>query len=146
MGGAGYVYFENVYHVLASFYPTKKQAESVVKNIKDEYENASVYKIDINKFYKNKALNEAQNNVIKDVVSSTSNFISKFYDLIIELDTDQISHNNFNLEVKRLTDSTTKYIDEFKTQFKLNSSFINCQMPSPIKNIANRRFNTIFCM
>ena len=41
--GAGYIYFNKLYHVLACYYSKEKDAQTIASNLKSEYPNTEVY-------------------------------------------------------------------------------------------------------
>jgi len=92
VGGAGFVYNkENVYYVITSFYLTEKEASSVCTNLKLDYINAQVLKIDFKKV--SLSSSEFSNNFKQILIS----FIEFYAKSSISLDKGEISKNQILL-------------------------------------------------
>lgn len=115
-GGAGYIYFDNNYHVFVNLYLKKQDAEAVVNNIKNEYNNAKIFKISSKKYKNNKNFTQKQINIIKNTLKTnlstieTISQISQNYDknLIsdIEIKNDYLMLKN-NYENQQIIFSST---------------------------------------
>ena len=117
--GAGFIYFDDCYHVFAGFYTSKTDAEKVVKNIVEFYPNATATTISANKFKTKNNLKKAQNIAIKNQIDTNENIIESISNLSIELDLNNITTTAFNLKI-------TQIVDEFSSTFKvLNSCLFN---------------------
>lgn len=123
LNGAGYVYYDGKYHVFASFYPSKKDAETVCENLKSNYPLASVYTLECDKFYRLKSLSDNQNKSIENLLSATLDLINSIYKCIINFDTDEISINQLFFNLDDIKSEFIKYSDDFFDRFKTDSKY-----------------------
>ena len=81
--GAGYVYYNKNYHILASFYTNYDDAEKVCNSIQNDYKNSTVYTLKANQFLAQKNLTKTQNEIIKNLSSFLQKNIIKLSELSI---------------------------------------------------------------
>ncbi|MBQ8615163.1 MAG: hypothetical protein IJ415_01180 [Clostridia bacterium] len=122
-GGAGYIYFDGKYHVLASFYSNLDDAESVAENLINEYPNTQVLTIECKHFYSLKNLTDDQNSAIKNLIDSTKKIILQLEDLSIKFDTKEMNFNEANVHIKKYSDEFASILDGLFKNFKTNSKF-----------------------
>ncbi len=109
----GFVHFDEKYHVLASFYPSKKQAENVAERLKNEYINADVYTLSFSEFNGKNQLTKNQNNSIfnlNDCIESTTTTLN---DLLIQYEKNEISNTILSAKITRLTDEFNEEKENF---------------------------------
>ncbi len=123
LNGAGYVYYDGTYRVFASFYPRKKDAESVCENLKSDYPTVTIYTLECNKFYKLNDLSNDQNKCVENLLSANHNLINAVYKCIINFDTNEINVNELLLNLKNLKSDYQKFSDDFFEQFNTNSKY-----------------------
>ena len=123
LNGAGYVYYDGKYHVFVSFYPSKKDAETVCENLKSDYPLASVYTLECDKFYRLRSLSNNQNKSIENLLSANWDLINSVYKCIINLDTNEININQLFLNLENIKSDYQKYSEDFFDHFKINSKY-----------------------
>ena len=117
-GGAGFIYFDNCYHVFANFYTSKANAETVAKNIAEYYPNATQTTISAQKFNTKNSLNKQQNLAIQKQIETNEIVINTLSKLSTELDSNNITTTNLRLKISQV-------YDDFSTTFKENLSSFN---------------------
>lgn len=118
-GGAGYVYYDEKYHVLASFYPTKKEAESVCENLKEQYPNCAVFMVEAKKFKTNSKFSDQENKILANCNKANINLINEAYNHILSYDTSTHS-------IKKLKLNLTNSYDKYKNSTQdINTIFNN---------------------
>ena len=123
MGGAGYVYYDGYYHVLAAYYPNEKDAKKVCENLKSEYDSAEVYTLTTDKFLKSNSLTTQENNTITEMINTNLTLIEQLYSNIIAYDTSSINESQLLINLENLkTDYKNKY-DNYLSYFKQNDKF-----------------------
>ena len=140
--GAGYVYFDGSYHVLASFYPTKKEAETVCNNLKNDYPSSQVFELNYNKLSKFKNLSQNQNNAISAVNLNLYNAIENLYSCIIKYDTSNIGENELAQTLNKLHSAYKDEYNNFLAQFSNNSKYNKAKtnledINSTLNNLSN---------
>ena len=124
-GGAGYIYFDGNYHVIASFHSSYDDAKSVCKNIKTEYKNSSIFTLSNSPFVEQKNLNISQNNSIKDFIKTAEKTILDMEKYLIMCSKKEIAFNALSIalnETKKDFDlSYNSLLSSFKTNSKLNT-------------------------
>ena len=139
-GGAGYIYFNGNYHVLASFYSDYDNAETVLENVIGDYPNACILTIESSDFSKQKNLTTSQNSAVENYIKETQSIILKLEYFANEFDTKKISFNELSLSIKNLQKDFVDVYDTFISSFKTNSTFNVAkkyaeQMNSSINNL-----------
>lgn len=148
-GGAGYIYYKNSYHVLAGFYIDYDSAKSVVENIQNKFENATIFTHESNKFIQKKALSSKQNNILKDTIISNENLIENLYNLIIKIDKKELNDSQIKIEIENLKNDYKivheKYFETFKNEKNLRITFENIDsIYSSVLDVKNLNFSTNF--
>lgn len=123
--GAGFVYFDGSYHVLAGFYLNKTDAENVAKNISTNYPSAKTFSITQQKFAYNKNYNKAQNEMFYNMFESLFEMENDLYNLSVLVDTNAINQTKASTKITSLIDIFASIADNFSTQFKDDYSMIN---------------------
>lgn len=146
-GGAGYVYFDGTYHVLASFYSNYKSAEKVVNNLKTDYKSATVFTIETYKFTDKKKLNSSQNKSIKNFLDSTYTMILNLEKLNTNFDKKSLQIEELNIHIKNNQKEFDKAYSSLMEDLKNNSKFnfikeYLVQMKSSLSNLSNLENNT----
>jgi len=121
--GAGYVHYDEKYHVLVSFYVNKKQAKSVVENISADYPNSDIYTLEIFRFLTTDNLTKKQNKIISDVSQFLLNTIHTLSEFSIEYDSHSRSMDNIKLNIKNQLSSFISLQKNFNTLFHTDSKF-----------------------
>lgn len=133
-GGAGYVHFDGEYRVLASYYSTETEAESVVKNLSSDYPKAIVYALSSVKKVNTNNLNSN----LAECVLELSNFclknIDSISDLILQHDKSEMQTSTLKLELKKLA-------TEFEEPY---NNFINLTKKDANQNVAKDYLTTIY--
>ena len=134
-GGAGYIYYNNKYRVLAGFYPYYSQAESVTNNLKSEFKNCQIFTLECKKLKNINNLSSSQNNVMNEFSKVVFKNIYKMADLSIKYDKNEIDTQNLSLSFKSINNEIDSYYQEFISNFKTNSKFNTAK--SYAKNITS---------
>lgn len=119
-GGAGYVYFNGRYHVLASFYPSEADARSVCENLKSDYPNAKIFTIEADDFARLKNLTREQNELIEKTIADNKNLIAGLYTAITKYESNEIDMAKFTLTLRTLKNDYNETYSRFSTKFKNN--------------------------
>ena len=120
---AGYIYYDEKYHVLTSFYLEKKQAESVVKNISIDYPNSNVYTLEISRFHPKDNFNEKQNKTILDVSQCLLDTIHTLSEFSIEYDSHSRSMDSIKVNITNYYSTFMSLQNVFNTVFHIDSKF-----------------------
>ena len=123
LGGAGYVFFEKNYNVLACCFTNKKEAENVVENLKTTYKNASVINIEINKNFNTLSLSNLQKNCIENLLNLGVDTVKNLSKISIEFDSKNITLPKLKYHITTINNNFEKEYENFKTLFKTNSKF-----------------------
>lgn len=122
-GGAGYIYFDSKYHVLASLYSNYDNAEKVCNNLIENYPNTNILTFSNDKFVKLKNLNAKQNNSIENLINATNNILINLETLNLQYDTNKINQNKLKISVKNFLENFTICYDDFLSSFKNKPKF-----------------------
>lgn len=133
---AGYVYFDDAYHVIACAYLNKEDANTVANHMKNEYKKTTVLTLKVknfNKNYKNK-----EKNAIKTTISANETAIKNFYENIIKYDKNEINKDKYELNLKKISATYSNECKEFLNVFKNHNNFLTAkQNIISIKNNLN---------
>lgn len=124
LGGAGYVYYDGKYHVLASYYPSEEDANTVSENLLTDYPTAKVYTIEIDKVSLSNELSSSQQDCIKDQINANEKLINSLYNTIIQYDSNNISDSEINMILSNIKTDFSDCKDHFFELFK-NDSRLN---------------------
>lgn len=122
-GGAGFVYFNGKYHVFASLYFNQNDAQSVCKNLKEEYPTTSVFEFEFNKDIKLKNLSETQQTAAKNLVENGHETLKQIYNNILSFDKLEIQQNELVMNFKSIKNHFLDYANDFNSAFSENSKF-----------------------
>lgn len=123
--GAGFVYFDNNYHVLAGFYPDKNSAEKVSKNISNEYPKSTVFCLSATQFYQNKSFSKNKNDLIQNLCDVLTNIETSLYEISILLDTNNNSYKTIKTKLNSLLDIYSSNFANLKNEIKTDTNNIN---------------------
>lgn len=121
--GAGYIYFDGSYHVLANFYLTSEDAETVVDNLKTEYSTAKILKLQQKKFVESKNLTSAQNDCTKALIKQAEESIKSVYNNILQFDKNEINEAQLKTNFISIASSFENVYGDFISAFSANSKF-----------------------
>ncbi len=110
--GAGYIYFDGSYHVLANFYYKKDDAQKVCENLKSDYQNAQVFTIELDNFKKIKS-----NKILSAFYFATDNFLNQLSISNINYDNGQDSVRVYSTNLKIIGERYKSEIDDFLKNF-----------------------------
>lgn len=123
MGGAGYVYYDGYYHVLAAYYPNENDAKKVCENLKAEYETVKVFTLTTDKFSKSNSLSAQENNKISEMIDANLNLIEQVYINTIAYDTSSINESQLLMNLENLKTHFKNTYDEYSSLLKQNDKF-----------------------
>lgn len=123
--GAGFVYFDKSYHVLAGFYLTQESAKTVSKNIANEYPNTKIFTLSAAKFNNKKTYSKTENSTIKNVIENNQNTINSIYQLSLSLDKNELSFNSAITQILALKDDFVCSQKLFEDTFKNEKIYFN---------------------
>lgn len=116
--GAGYIYYSTKYHVFANFYCNKKDAESVLSNVKNVYQNSKIYTISLKILKSLKNLGKNQAKSIKNTANFLNFLISELSALSIDYDNTNINFYELQTNFKNLSEKFETYYSNFCKQFQ----------------------------
>lgn len=119
-GGAGFIYYDGSYHVLACYYPTKSEAEAVVENLSTDY-SARIYTLETKKFTKSNSFSKEENLAIEKMINKNIETINSLYASILKIDKGEISLSSFKVYMQ---DTISNYESSLK-EFKNFQSLVN---------------------
>lgn len=123
--GAGYIYFDNNYHVLAGFYKDEASAKTVAENISNEFQNAKIFSISVSKSAtKNAKFNKAKNQ-INSLLSTLFEIENSLYETSILIETENTNFKTINTKLITLYDKYFNVFDDLKSSFAEDNSAYN---------------------
>lgn len=120
-GGAGYIYFDGEYHVLASFYTNYDNAEKVATNLKNDYHSSCVFTIKTKPFSKQSHLSKNQNLAIENLLDTSENVINNLEHSSNQFDKNELTFSKLQVQVENLNDQFYSTYETFLKHFKTNS-------------------------
>ncbi len=125
-GGAGYIFFDGKYHVIASYYTTESEAISVVDNLATEYPTANVYTLEISQYKNKKTLSNNQNKAITNLIQTANNMIKQVYSLLLQYDKNEITSNELTIRFTDIITLLEDKIADYKAELSSNNAnYIN---------------------
>ena len=119
--GAGYIYYDKNYRVLATFFLNKKDAENVALNLQKSYPNTQVYTLQINKNLSTFQLSKNQVEVVANLKENLQQTISVLSNATILLDKQELTFNKFIYQSSELLNNFIELNENFLNTFKQNS-------------------------
>ena len=117
---AGYVVNDKGnYHILASMYQNKSNAESVVQNLKDSGVDASIYEIKIPAIYLDLALENSEKEELKNVLTLWYDTYENLYNISISLDKSEITKEQCSIEIINLKNDLQSKIATFNESLEV---------------------------
>lgn len=116
-GGAGYIYIDNNYYVIASMYENEADAEKVKTTLLETKPQAYILTINIPAINITSNLSSQEKNTLQDTLSIFKTTFQKLYDISVGLDTSVIKEINARLSVNELASTVTTTCDNFETVF-----------------------------
>lgn len=123
VGGAGYIYFDGKYHVLASFYSDYDNAETVLESLKNDYPSSNILTISTKPYSLKSNLKSIQNSAVENVINKSEDLVIQVEQLSNKYDRDEVTLSSLQLQLKNLYDDFHSSYDNFMTQFKTNSKY-----------------------
>ena len=120
--GAGYIYYDYNYKVLATYFTSKSDAEKVVSNLVESYPNAKVYTLQVTKKLKLKSLNKQQVEIVGKLNSKLQETINILSNASMLLDKQELSLNKFIHQTNEILNSFSDLYENFLNLFKQNST------------------------
>ncbi len=113
-GGAGYIYFDNgIFHVLASGYKEKSDADKVIEKLISQGMNAKLLTITVSTTTISGTFSQSEQSALNNALMCFSNCFDSLYDMAIALDTNVSKENEIRNQLSSLLSSTK----EIKTKF-----------------------------
>lgn len=146
--GAGFVYFDGSYHVLASFYQTEQQAQSVVENLKENYPNSCIFALKTTKHLKTKTLSQKQSSYLNEFISVSEKQLNSLADFCINYDKKTLNYSKICLNVKEMHSILTNFKNNLENLFKNNkfktAEEYSLNLCDTLKTISNLKENSSF--
>jgi ABC-type multidrug transport system fused ATPase/permease subunit len=120
--GAGYIYYDYNYKVLATYFTSKSDAEKVISNLDITYPNAKVYTLQVSKNFKLNLLNKKQSDAVEKLNKNLQETINLLSNASVLLDKQELSLNKFNLQTNEIINSFSDLYENFLNLFKQNST------------------------
>lgn len=123
LGGAGFIFFDGTYHVLANYYSSYNDAEKVVENLKNDHSNAKVFSISSASFSKSKKLSSSQNSTVENFNNESKKIMIQFENIVTDLSINKIRNEEFSILMKNLRQDYDNLNSNIQSSFKNNSQF-----------------------
>ena len=123
--GAGFVFFDDCYHVLAGFYNNQENAKTVSSNISEEYQGAKIFSISATKFKAKRDFTSTQNKSLRSMLEYNDELITELYNLSINIEKNTETFNAAILKVKNLKEEHTSNFKQFKANFNGKNEQLN---------------------
>lgn len=114
--GAGYIFFDTSYHVLANFYYNKKEAENVCNNLVPAYPNTKVLTLKAKKFNTKTAQDKKQKSLI-DFLDCCDKTLSSVSKANIRYDNNTDSLRIYQTNLSLILDNATTPMKNLKNNF-----------------------------
>lgn len=150
LNGAGYIFYDQKYRVIACGFSDLKDAKSVVKNLNSNFKNSCVFTVKISK--KNfKNLDQKTKQNFEKFLNNSNTFIHSIFNLNLKLDKKEIELNKLLTQLKICVENYSYVLDDFIEKYK-HYSFINPYKSSLKKikentnylnNLSNKNFSSV---
>lgn len=121
LGGAGYIYTEDKYYVIASIYENENDAIKVKESLIVTKPTTIVLKITIPSISVANTLNAQEKNTLNETFLIFKTTFKKLYDISISLDTNVIQEISAKLNINEIASDINETINNFNTLFNSNS-------------------------
>ena len=118
-----YIYFDDKYHVLVSFYSNKNDAEKVCENLKNDYPKSQVICLTFSQFQTHKNLTTKQNSSIENSIISSQKLLQKLEQIYIDFSTQKITFEKAQILLKENHNYFTSALSDFMSNFKADSQY-----------------------
>ncbi len=126
-GGAGYIYYNGKYRVLACFYPTEDDAKSVKENLLADYPSCAVFSLESSKFSGKSDLTDSQNALISDMIDENAALINSLYKAVIAYDSASLSLSVLKVNLESLKSDFEKAYSQFLSSFSTAKSLLSAR-------------------
>lgn len=118
-GGAGLVYFNNKYRVLACAYVEHEQATTVKNNIKADYSTAKVLTLstDMPTLHQ---FSKKEKTLIWNTIKTNTNLFKQLFNSVMDYESNNITHDKFILNIKNILLTFQQQVDNFENNFNNN--------------------------
>lgn len=117
-GGAGYIYFENgIFHVLASGYKEKSDAEKVIEKLAQSGQNAKLLIITVSNINLAGTFSQTEQTALNNALMCYSNCFDSLYDMSVALDTNVSTANEIRSQLSSLISSTKEIKSNYDKAF-----------------------------
>lgn len=123
MSGAGYVYYDEQYHVFASFYHSLDDAKKVLDNICQEYTNSKVHTLEVERFSPVDHLSKKQNDAVDALTKSILNTIYELSQFSIAFDNKSKAFNELSIKIQNMNSSFNSLYKNFNMVFHSESKY-----------------------
>ncbi len=130
--GAGFIYYDGTYHVLANFYLNKSDASSVAENLSSEYPHAKVFTIK-NKQYRFYRQND-DSKKIAEMLDCNQDLIKDLYSISIKLDKDEYDDRILKSTLSSLKDEYNSKSKSYISHFRSSKLQPTCEYIQDIQN------------
>ena len=122
-GGAGYIRFDDGFHVFLSGYKSENDAKSVLNKL-EEYENKKIYTLSIDEFNSDNGFSTNINNVIKNNIIAFKYSIENLNNVLIDFDKGEIDETKVKNTCVLILEELQQQIDKFMDNYWLNSTML----------------------
>lgn len=130
-GGAGYIYFDNgIFHVLASGYKEKSDADKVVEKLMSEGTNARLLTLGVDSISLAGSFSQTEQSALNNALASFSTSFDALYDMAIALDTKVSTQNEIRAQLSSLASAVSSTKTAFDKAFssKLKDDFLEISL------------------
>ena len=117
LGGAGYIYTDDEYYVVASIYENEADAKKVKESLVVTKPTTTIKNIEIKSVTFSGNLSSQEKSTITNTLGIFKTTYKKLYDISVSLDTGVIQEINARLSVNELASSVNEIKDNFNTVF-----------------------------
>ncbi len=129
--GAGYIYqTQDAYHILASCYENKSDAENVAKTLTESDIAPTILQLNFDEIQIKCKLTDQEKTTLNKALSSHKNLYKKLYDLSVSIDTNLYSEIQSKVLLSDIISDQQKIQTTFETLFnsKLTSSLLEIKL------------------
>ena len=122
LGGAGYIYADDEYYVIASIYENEADAQKVKESLTLTRPSTTIKKIEIGSISMSSNLSSQEKSTLTETFNIFKNTYKKLYDISVSLDTGVIQEINARLSVNELASTINEAKDNFSTVFSTTTT------------------------
>lgn len=137
-GAAGYIYFDNgIFHVLASGYKEKSDADKVVEKLISQGQSARLLTIKVSSTSLSGSFSQSEQTALNNALMCYSNCFDSLYDMSVALDTNVSTANEIKNQLSTLLSSTKETKTNFDKAFSSRLTEKLLEISLSLKDVAD---------